>query len=144
MEQLLEDVVWAYRSDPPPETVLSLSKDQFAAGKYVVEYKLFHWVLTQNRCHGVAPSRTQLMEKAQAFVPSNVNSAVRSQLCKLFGGNPRAQRKWLARFRKRWGVRLGVLKVQDYVPVEEKRAKAGGCRCVQSALRLAGVRTKNH
>ena len=41
MEQLLEDVVWAYRSDPPPETVLSLSKDQFAAGKYVVEYKLF-------------------------------------------------------------------------------------------------------
>ncbi|CAJ1347757.1 unnamed protein product, partial [Effrenium voratum] len=124
MEQLLEDVVWAYRSDPPPETVLSLSKDQFAAGKYVVEYKLFHWVLTQNRCHGVAPSRTQLMEKAQAFVPSNVNSAVRSQLCKLFGGKPRAQRKWLARFRKRWGVRLGVLKVQDYVPVEEKRAKA--------------------
>ena len=126
---ILEDVVWAYRTDPPPETVLSLSKDQFAAGKYVVEYKLFHWVLTQNRCHGVAPSRTQLMEKAQAFVASNVNSAVRSQLCKLFGGKPRAQRKWLARFRKRWSVRLDVLKVQDYVPVEEKRAKARGCSC---------------
>ena len=59
MEQLLEDVVWAYRSDPPPETVLSLSKDQFAAGKYVVEYKLFHWVLTQNRCHGLRPFKCQ-------------------------------------------------------------------------------------
>ena len=40
----------------------------------MAEHKLFHWVLTQNRCHGVAPSRTELMEKAQASVPSSVNS----------------------------------------------------------------------
>ncbi|CAJ1350542.1 unnamed protein product, partial [Effrenium voratum] len=49
---------------------------------------------------------------------------VRRALAASFNAQPRAQRKWLARFRARWGARLGVLKVQEVVPLEERQAKA--------------------
>ena len=44
-------------------------KDQVLAGRYVVEDKLFHWVFAQNTEHGVAPSRSQLVEQALMCVP---------------------------------------------------------------------------
>ena len=92
--------------------------------RYVVEHQLFGWIVEQNSEHGVAPSRDQLVEKALCFMPSTLPSEVRRALAASFNAQPRAQRKWLARFRARWGARLGVLKVQEVVPLEERQAKA--------------------
>ncbi|CAJ1424620.1 unnamed protein product [Effrenium voratum] len=94
------------------------------AARYVVEHQLFGWIVEQNSEHGVAPSRDQLVEKALCFTPSTLPSEVRRALAASFNAQPRAQRKWLARFRARWGARLGVLKVQEVVPLEERQAKA--------------------
>ena len=63
------------------------------ASRYVAEHKLYDWVAEQNVVHGVAPSRSQLVEQALASVPPaaprNVQEAVRFALA----GQARSQRK---------------------------------------------------
>ncbi|CAJ1417934.1 unnamed protein product [Effrenium voratum] len=124
LADLLEDVVWATRSQTG-EAVSSFSvKDQVLAGRYVVEDKLFHWVFAQNTEHGVAPSRSQLVEQALMCVPARMCAEAQGKLRALLSGKPRAQRKWLARLRARWGARLGALKPQNVLPVEQMQMKA--------------------
>ena len=124
LADLLEDVVWATRSQTG-EAVSSFSvKDQVLAGRYVVEDKLFHWVFSQNTEHGVAPSRSQLVEQALMCVPARMCAEAQGKLRALLSGKPRAQRKWLARFRARWGARLGALRAQNVLPMEQMQMKA--------------------
>ena len=73
--------------------------------RYVVEHQLFGWIVEQNSEHGVAPSRDQLVEKALCFMPSTLPSEVRRALAASFNAQPRAQRKWLARFFELGGAR---------------------------------------
>ena len=73
---------------------------------------------------GVAPTRSQLVEKAQAFIPKSMSVEGQERVRSLVAGEPRAQRKWLVRFRQDWGARLGILRVQDALPVDVLQAKA--------------------
>ena len=97
-----------------------------AAAKYVLEHRLAAWVETQNRDHGVAPSRHLLVHHALTCVPNMVPREVRSRLLRQISGPVRKQRKFLASFRRRWGARYGRLRAEDVVGVEERRRKASG------------------
>ncbi len=94
------------------------------AARYVVEHRLYAWVLEQNCNFGVAPARAQMIQQALLRVPSGLCATARQAVQVGLTGAARTQRKWLARFRARWGARLGVLKIEDYVSVEEARRKA--------------------
>ncbi len=94
------------------------------AARYVVEHRLYSWLLEQNCNFGVAPSRAQLVRQALLLVPTELSADVRQALRTGLTSAARTQRKWLVRFRTRWGARLGVLKTEDYVSVEEARQKA--------------------
>lgn len=125
MEELVEDVVWECRAERLLPAAAAL-KDQVLAARYVVEYKLFHWVFRQNTRQGVAPGRSHLVDQAVSFIPEALSADVKDRLRVLLAGQPRSQRKWLAKFRKHWGGRLGILKVTDEVPVAEMKLKVRG------------------
>ena len=93
--------------------------------RWLVEHSLYQWVETQNSEHGVAPPRMQLVEKALSAVPTVAPEYVRREVGRCLTANQRSQRRWLAKFRLRWGLRLGKLKACNSLSMEEKRAKAG-------------------
>lgn len=124
VEQMAQDVIWACRSERVVAAEAPVA-DQVAAARYVVEYNLFHWVFKQNTLHGVAPARAQLVDKAVALIPDGLSADSHRKLRVLLNGKPRSQRKWLAKFRKHWGARLGILKVAEILPLEQLQVKAG-------------------
>ena len=83
------------------------------------------WVGQQNAVQGVAPSRAQLIDQALALVPSSVPDMIRKKVVAALASSARSQRRWLAKFRHRWGLRLGKLKVQSALSIEEKQKKDG-------------------
>ena len=99
-------------------------EDLLCAHKYVMEHRLFSWIKVQNQEKGVAPSREQICSQALDFIPAEAPDEVRFHVSALLQGSPRKQRKWLARFRKRWGAKLGVLRPRDDVPLALRKLKA--------------------
>lgn len=99
--------------------------DLLCAHKYVMEHNLCAWISAQNVQQGVAPSREHVLAQLQAQISAHAPEQVRERLCKLAAGTPRKQRKWLARYRRRWHARFGVLRAQEHVCHEEKQRKAG-------------------
>ena len=94
--------------------------------RWLVEHSLYQWVETQNSEHGVALSRMQLVEKKALFaVPTVAPEYVRREVGRCLTDTQRSQRRWLAKFRLRWGLRLGKLKACNSLSTEEKRSKAG-------------------
>ena len=73
--------------------------------------------------HGVAPSRSQIMEQGPKLLPTNLPAATKSAMEKIFAASARTQRKWLASFRRRWHARIGMLRVHDHVPPELRNSK---------------------
>ena len=122
-------------AEAPPSAVVALESDPAAqfemidllcAHKYVMEHQLQAWIARQNVQQGVAPSREQVMVQLPACISTHAPLKVRDRLRRLAAGSPRKQRKWLARFRRRWGARFGVLQTQEHVCVEERRQKVFG------------------
>ena len=88
-----------------------------------MEHRLFSWIKVQNQEKGVAPSREQICGQALDFISAEeAPNEVRCHLSALLHGSPRKQRKWLARFRKRWGAKLAVLRPD--VPRALRKLKA--------------------
>ena len=118
-------------------------KDYRVACRFVLEWRLYSWLWEQNCIHGVAPSRGQLVEQVRLLNADwEVGLRVATWLAK---ASARTQRKWMASFRRRWRARIGVLKVQDDIPAEVMRAKAGQSPHVLKRLQritLGSVRAK--
>ena len=132
-EEIVADVEWAYIGMPTvtlvdlelaPLTLVS-KKDVLCAAQYVLERRLAAYVEVQNIQHGVAPSREQLVECATSSIPSAAPADVQHRLLSLVQGNPRKERKYLAKFRLRWNAKYACLRVQDNVDIAERREKAG-------------------
>lgn len=132
-KHLLADIEEAY-ARAPVSAVAALAKDPFShfefdellcAHKYVMEHRLAAWIAVQNVEHSVAPSREQVLAQIPMHIAAEAPPKIRKRLRSLAFGAPRKQRKWLARFRRRWGCSFGVLRPQNYVLVEERRSKAG-------------------
>ena len=94
------------------------------AARYIVEHKLFNWTVQQNCECGVAPSRAQLVNEALASVPKDTPSEIASRIRFFLGGGARSQRKWLAKWRKRWQTRRGKLQVRERLSSASIRTKA--------------------
>ena len=138
MRGLMERI---YRSTPNSEIVQLMNEECVAcyrmrqmtgACRFIVEFHLCGWVEIQNCEKGFAPNRAQLVREALSFVatlaaPKEVQDSVRQPLL----SSVRSQRKWMARFRKTWGAKLGKLQVLSPLPLhvlqEKARVEAAGC-----------------
>ena len=97
--------------------------DLLSAHKYVLEWNLYHWIASQNATQGVAPSREQVCAQCPVQISVHAPAQIQEKLRKLAHGSARKQRKWLQRFRNRWGARLGGLRVQEHISPEQRREK---------------------
>jgi hypothetical protein len=77
--------------------------------RYVVEYRLFHWIVRMNCDKGVAPQNRQLFAQAARVVPTVMPDGVRERLLCFFLEETRQLRRWAVGFRQRWGVKPGKL-----------------------------------
>ena len=128
---------WVARSarvGPHPSSWPDVSgKDYRVASRFVLERRLYSRLWMQNCVHGVAPSRAQLVDQV-GVLNAEWPPAVREATC-LGRASARTQGKWLASFRRRrWQARIGVLKVQEDLPVEVMQAKVG-LRLLRKGLR---------
>jgi hypothetical protein len=115
-DEVLRDLL-----DPPSSQ--GVHAQMYKAAKYVVEHKLFAWTSNQNIEHGVAPSRAQLVEQALDAFPAGLPAAVAEDLARPLRGTARTQRKWLASFRRRWGARVGKLRIREHLDTSAIHAK---------------------
>ena len=100
----------------------SCSEHLLGLCKFIVEYKLFHWLVQMNCRKGVAPGSPQLVAKALLYIPVLAPLAIKLALKKTFKMGSRQMRLWAASFRKRWGSKPGSLNVgEDVEPGVLKR-----------------------
>lgn len=116
--------IQALRQDPVKAGLIS-GAQMLAIVRWLVERSLRAWVECQNQTHGVAPSRAQLVEHALSAMPACVPGVWRQEARSQIAASERRQRKWLALFRLRWGLRLGKLQLRSHLSMKEKRAKDG-------------------
>jgi hypothetical protein len=98
------------------------------AVKHCVEHHLYKYTVEQNCDKGCAPSRAQLAEagfQALATLPSEAPRQTIENYRSLLGGDARSLRRWLASWRKRWGGRLGRLRISEQLPTHVVADKAG-------------------
>ena len=86
--------------------------------KYIVEYKLFFWLLKQNCSKGVLPAPSNLMMQASEFIPGMIPDRIRSGLRKYFlNSESTTARHWMESFKERWGVEAAIAETgQDVDP----------------------------
>ena len=86
------------------------------AKKRLAERKTAHWVRDENFGPGVAPSSDAMIEK---FV-----ELAGPQVAKTVPLVSRTGRRFCQQLRQTWGIRFGVLKIRDDMPVSTIKAKA--------------------
>ncbi|CAE8601244.1 unnamed protein product [Polarella glacialis] len=84
----------------------------------------FNGSWTKNCEKGVAPSGRLMLQEALKFIPANAPGHVRQSLLNTFGSQGRSSRKWLASFRRKWGARIGKMKIRFGMDMSEVREKA--------------------
>lgn len=126
------DIEWAYIHakleyllalfDAPANSAASKVEK---AARYVVEHKLFQYTVRQNCEVGVAPGRAQLVGQALALVPQGVPPEIAAKIRYAYSGGPHSERKWLAKWRRRWRARKGKLQVRERLATALIKKKAG-------------------
>ena len=96
-------------------------KNILKAHNFLAERRLRDWIVMQNVVKGLAPlsssvgSRWDSMHETSTENPFGV---IRGDM--LHSKN----RKWIGRFRHRWGLRLGKIPARDFMSTDEIHAKA--------------------
>ena len=132
-QKLVSNIESAYDTAPlsqiaklcgnPVQAGLVTAPEMLKILRWLVERSLTAWVEEQNTVHGVAPSRAQLVEQALCAIPSLAPQFYQQKMRSLLVTTPRSQRRWLAMFRLRWGLRIGKLKLRSHLSVQEKQSK---------------------
>ena len=130
-QELAAVIEWAYIRAPLEDIVRLETKPQalcswqnlVAGTRFIVEHMLFAWLQRQNVEQDLAPSRLQLVEQALANISTLTLEDVKAYLNTVLASSDRSQRRWLAKFRRRWGARLDILKPCSTLPLEEKQSK---------------------
>ena len=138
MEDMRCMVENAYLQEPNSR-VVELMNDQCVATRsmrvmstactFILHRQLYVWLCKQNCERGVAPSRTQMIRHALSVVPSDCPLEVQACVEAPLRGSARRQRKWLRRFRRVWGARVGSLQPISTLSVQEMQEKAGQGEC---------------
>ena len=92
-----------------------------AARRFLHDTELLDWVQDQNVHRGVAPT-SQLLLRHLRVRAACESGQVTTELPR---PRPLPSTKWIQRWRKRFGARLGKLPVRERLPVEVARCKAG-------------------
>ena len=100
-------------------------RDCVLATRYIVGFHLWKWTKSQNDDFGVAPSRKMMVDQAKQYIPERLPAVVRRPFEQALK-TPRAQRKFLAKFRSSFQCRLGHLPATSPMPLSEKQDKAAG------------------
>eukprot|EP00435_Cladocopium_sp_Y103_P012491 s4853_g3.t1 len=124
-QKLVSDIESAYDTAPlsqigrlrgdPVQAGLVTDAQMLKIVRWLVEHSLNAWVEEQNKVHGVAPSRAQLVEQALCAMPSLAPGFYQQKVRSLLATTSRSQRRWLAKFRLRWGLRVGKLKLCSHL-----------------------------
>ena len=72
-------------------------------GRFVIEYRLFHWLVAQNCSKGIRPKARQVRAEAARSVPAAMPLGDQDKLRKSFLEDTRLVRKWIESLRQRWG-----------------------------------------
>ena len=111
-ERAAAGIEWLY-IDSSPELLASLfdslPEQIYGLGRYVVEHRLFQWLIDQNCRKGAAPKYKQFLDQAAKSVSDAMPAAGKAKLLDFFLRNNRATRHWIVSFRQRWGVKPGML-----------------------------------
>jgi len=107
--------------------------------KYIVEYKLFKWMLEQNCKKGVAPDTSTLLVQACSYVPEQAPEDIRTWLNTYFTNGNSTSYQWAASFRERWGIGPGSLDTGEDLEPSLLQAKVPRfllqvCLCVVAFL----------
>lgn len=86
------------------------------AQKVLAEHSVWCWVTAQNLVHGVAPSSAQVFSEFERRSRGESVAPPPGRRC---------VNKWVARWRRRWGVRRGKLRDVDRVDLSTLRQKVG-------------------
>ena len=99
---------------------VSISKSAMReAHRFGREEVVYNWIQKQNVEHGLAPPSHFVVQ----FRRANLQS-LSPETTSVTSKNAKAgELKWVQRFRRRWGLRLGRVPVGEVVPVEKLRAK---------------------
>lgn len=103
---------------------LDCAKEQLSfLSKYVVEYNLWQWLLHLNCDKGVRPENSELLTQACRYIPACLPEVVAASLRGFFlasdSNGARSARRWVASFRQKWDVKVGLLQLGvDIEPTE--------------------------
>ena len=89
------------------------------AARYVLEHRLFEWLLHQNCERGVAPSSRALLEQVPNMLPGSLDESIRAAILEAINVQAASGRQWVARWRRRWGTRWGRLAPRLPLTVED-------------------------
>ena len=92
--------------------------------KYIVEYKLFLWMVGLNCDKGIYPPIALLLVQAVKCIPGLAPQHIREQLKAYFSSMGSTTYQWAASFTERWGTKLGVQQAGEDVEPELLRTKA--------------------
>lgn len=97
------------------------------AQQYVLEWRLFTWVQSQNYVKGVAPSTSVVLDRLEATrVALPVASRPPSRGVVAQASARACARRW----RRRWGGHIGKLKIQEPITLAEAKSKALSCHAL--------------
>jgi hypothetical protein len=95
------------------------------ACRFVMEYDLFQWLVTQNCDRGVAPGFALLCEKARSFVPLCAPSSASVEWDHILSHAGQRSSDWLRSFRRRWHAKAdGKLGLGPDLTGDELKKKA--------------------
>lgn len=132
----VDDVPWRdvieelYLQTPPeaelawhfPEGASQIKRRQ-AALIWITEYRTMQWVRSQNMDHGVAPASTEVLATFIQLLRQWEGVLRVPVLEQMLEASGRSARQWSLRFRQRWQIKLGRLKVREPCTPEEIHAK---------------------
>lgn len=87
--------------------------EMHSLGRYVVEYKVFKWLLEQNCKKGLSPGGGLVREMASKHIPDQLPLHICHGMKQLFRSGGRAGRYWLVSFQKKWGAKVGCLGIGE-------------------------------
>ena len=90
---------------------------------YIVEHKLYHWLVELNCQKGVAPGSSQLQAQAIRIIPAKVPAAVGDVIRARYMAGGRSCRYWISSFKLRWGVKAGLLQTGEEVKPDQLQSK---------------------
>ena len=99
--------------------------------KYVIEHRLFFWLLDQSCRKGVLPGTSSLLTQAAEFIPATAPEHVRTGLRKYFlNTESTTARHWVESYQARWDVERAIEETgQDVDPSEGDFQVALACFC---------------